>query len=395
MSSIKILHASDLHIAIAEQRRSFKDAMEDAVRAVAKLRPKATFLALRKMSLASSYDAQVLEHLAELIVLNAKHVKPDVEQLPEDFARQKHLVFVREKLDAVIFTGDLATTGLDGDIERVNSFLNADYIRDSPHKPKDPTLGIATLASIDTTKTHIVCLPGNHDRYQFLFNRPIPTYFPGGKVFDSEVLDYQSEPVRTFAIPASGNLQVVIFAADFTLKRLLDCDCGFGWIAQGRVYHGKNSVLEKLVEKTIKKKDDVARQNPGTHLCILWALHFPPAFPDQSDLHKLIDEGELLKIADEIGVHGILAGHTHFQKKYRDDDPKQSPVFCCGTSTQHEPASSVQNLPPDSPTGNFFQILTVSADEGGAIHIKCDEYKYSVTAGQAGMTEVHWREYHR
>src|SRR5689334_21432879 len=103
MSSIRILHASDLHIAFTEKRRSIKDAAMDAKPAALHLDQKATFSALRKMALASSFDAQILEHLAELIVNNAKHVKPGVEQFTEDFARQRHLVYLKEKLDAIVF----------------------------------------------------------------------------------------------------------------------------------------------------------------------------------------------------------------------------------------------------------------------------------------------------
>lgn len=385
MSSIRILHASDLHIAFDEQRRSIKDAAFDALAVAARRKPKDTWIALRKMALASSYDAQILEHLAEVIVNNAKHVKPGVLQIPEEFARQHHLIYLKEKLNAIVFTGDLATTGLNDDLKQVASFLRADYLSGSPHRPQDASLEIPTLAGIDIP---VVCLPGNHDRYRIPLN--LPTYLPGGKEFDTEVLDYQSEPVRRFDVPASGNLQVVIFAVDFTLKRLRDSRYGVGWIAQGRVYHGDGSALEKLEADTRTIKADIAQSKPKTHLCVFWALHFPPAFPNMPRLHKLIDENKLLEKADEIGVHGILAGHTHFQKKYRDTNPKKCPVFCCGTTTQHEPVINLDD--PPAPPGNYFQVLTVSADSKGAIHIKRDQYRYGVTAGQASTTEKHWRE---
>jgi len=379
MSSIKILHASDLHIAFTEKRRSIKDAASDALSAALNRNAKATWIALRKMALASSFDTQILEHLAEFIVTNVKHLQPGATRITEDFARQRNIVYLTEKLDAIVFTGDLATTGLKGDLERVGLFLRADYAPNSPHRPRDTDPDIPTLASL---KTPIVCLPGNHDRYWLPLG--LPSYFPGGKVFDTEVLDYRKEPVKRFEIPPNGNLQVVIFAADFTLKRWHHSRHGVGWIAQGRVYHGKGSTLEKLVAQTAT---EIAGAKSGTHLCILWALHFPPEFPEQSRLNMLIDEEKLLKKADELGVHGILSGHTHFQKKYRDTDPAKCPVFCCGTTTQHEPVTSVnEHLPP----GNFFQILTVSVDSMGAIDITRDEYRYGVTAEKAGTTESHW-----
>jgi 3',5'-cyclic AMP phosphodiesterase CpdA len=388
MSSIRILHASDLHIAVTELRRSIKDAASDAKFAAMRLDPKATFKALRKIALASSFDSQILEDLAEVIVHNAKHVKPDVRQFTEDFARQRHFVYLKEKLDAVVFTGDLATTGLKDDLEQVKLFLQKDYHRGSPHRPKDPTGRIATLSAVNTTATPVICLPGNHDRYWLPLG--FPAYLPGSEEFDVEVLDYKNEPVRRFPIPPSGNLQVVIFAADFTLKRRRHSRYGVGWIAQGRIYHGKGSTLEKLVADT---ENEIAVTKPGTQLCILWALHFPPEFPQQSRLSMLIDEDKLLEQADKLGVHGILAGHTHDQKKYRDTDPKKCPVFCCGATTQHEPVTSLEDLAANSPRENLFQVLTVSTKADGAIDIQRDEYRYGPIVGEATATEKHWHKF--
>src|ERR1700720_1064243 len=227
MTSIRILHASDLHIAVGDQRRSYVDAISDAVSTLPNLDPKLTWIALRKLALASSYEPQVLEDLAEFIVNNVRGVKPDVAQLIESVAKQHDIVILNEKLDAIVLTGDLATTGLEHDLRRVHSFLNADYEPDTPHKPKDAGSIIAAISAVNTDITPIACLPGNHDRYSFPVG--LPTYMPGCRSFDTLLLDYQHQPVRKIVVPSNSDLKVVIFAADFTLRRLRDSKGPLGW----------------------------------------------------------------------------------------------------------------------------------------------------------------------
>jgi hypothetical protein len=94
-------------------------------------------------------------------------------------------------------------------------------------------------------------------------------------------------------------------------------------------------------------------------------------------------------------VNGILAGHTHYQQTYRDTNPEKScPVYCCGTTAQHEPQTSVRTRASASPTGNLFQILNITCDSG-KIKIVPEEYQYGVTAGAMDMTQRHWRQISR
>lgn len=389
MASIRILHASDLHIAAADQRRSVKDAVKDAISTLPGFRAKATWKALRRISIASSYEPRVLSHLAEFIVHNGKGVKPDVMQYDEEWAFKHNLVFLEEKLDAVVFTGDLATTGLDNDLKRVDRFFNADYDPDVPHLPIDRGSTIATLSALDKARTPVVFLPGNHDRYWFHWK--VPTYMPGHGAFDTIVSDYRSEPVQRTPITAGHNdLQVVVFAADFTLSRFRDHQGPGGWVAQGKVYEDEdNNILGDLVSKT---ENEIASRKPNVALCILWAIHFPPAFRGQSPLHKLINDSRLLEEADRLRINGILAGHTHYQRRYRDEDPPGAcPVFCCGTTTQHEPKTSVEN-PTQRYRENLFQILTIFVNEVGKIQIDTEDYYHPPAKAFPPREETHWQK---
>lgn len=351
--------------------------------------PRATWNALRKMSIASSYEPRALKHLAEFIVHNARGVKPNVTQYTEEAIAGHSFVLLKEKLDAVVLTGDLATTGLDRDLKRVQLFLNEQYDSNVPHKPLDRGRIVATLSALDKTKTPVAFLPGNHDRYWFHWK--VPTYMPGHPAFDSLLSDYRSEPVqRTVVTDEHNELQVVILAADFTLRRFKDHEGAFGWIAQGKVYEDEeNDVLGELVRKT---NSELEARQPEVALCILWAVHFPPQFDRQSDQHKLINEGRLLEEADRLHVNGILCGHTHYQRKYRDKDPNTCPVFCCGTTTQHEPKTSIQEPTPQRYRRNLFQILTISTTETEKIRIDPPEHYYHPPAkALAPRLKTHWQ----
>lgn len=48
-------------------------------------------------------------------------------------------------------------------------------------------------------------------------------------------------------------------------------------------------------------------------------------------------------------------------------------VYCCGTTTQHEPLTMTQR---DGERGNFFQIITVTGDADAKINISGKDYGY-------------------
>ncbi len=100
MASVRILHASDLHIAAVENITSPADRFTPGTIKDA---------ALNRM-LASSYDSSILLHLAK-------------------FAYQQAEL---GRLDAILLTGDIATTGSSEDLRKAHEFI---------HAPVDPDLG--------------------------------------------------------------------------------------------------------------------------------------------------------------------------------------------------------------------------------------------------------------
>jgi 3',5'-cyclic AMP phosphodiesterase CpdA len=381
MPSIRILHASDLHISTYKNRVS-------AVDHFAQLRMTGDmgvwqlgalawqfYEAFRRKMTASSYDPVVLKFLAQFIYSHARQKRWKGGTVSEAGA---------DKVDAIILSGDLATSGYDTDIDKVKEFLSAAPHPWYPYASSDED-EVATLAAIVSPVWY---LPGNHDRFVpntdwFSFHGvPFPNLFsPGGTNFDQKIRDYQTErALELGAVPdwqtGAAGFRVVVLAADFALQQPGDHKGFYGWLAQGCVYQ---PVLSQLVEKTEKAIARHQQFDEGV-LGILWAIHFPPAFPQIAETNRLLFEGSLLSEANRMGVRAILAGHTHEQVRYSKPGLKCE-VLCCGSSSQH--------VPPGSGGRNRFQIIDLSLDAAENIQINLENYVYK-RAGQDGAPSAHF-----
>jgi len=254
---------------------------------------------------------------------------------------------VKDSLDAIVITGDIATTGLEHDLEKARIFI------EGPPNPEDPRIsedGIATVSGLGVK--HIILLPGNHDRYRE-WRDPLGLvslgYTPGNKMFHDVFHRHWRNDVKITPIEKDG-LAVVICAADFSLRRWQDARLPLpsNWHAQGLVY--TNDILPELVSQTQAARTDCLRRD--LEIVIIWALHFPPAFPNASSVMKLLDEQHVIAAANECEVAFILAGHTHKQVAY--PLPNSSAyVFCAGSASQ-----------ADVEEGNYCQIISIdNADE--------------------------------
>ena len=377
MPTLRILHASDLHISLFKNMVSsvdhfsnLRDQQNLNFWTLSKLAAE-FFRSFRKKMTASSYDPVVLKRFAHFVYNHSRTKFVDgavsIEKEPT-------------KVDAVILTGDLATTGSPHDIERVSSFLS------SPFDARYPYLNNNHEATLSAIQDPIWFFPGNHDRFVptlswiWINHLPFPKFFePGGIQFDTQLLNFRSEPVRVLdGLSASDNLatlRVVVIAADFSLKRLGDHDGIYGWLAQGRVYE---NVLGELVKKTQEQISKHKAENTGT-LCVLWAIHFPPGFPHISPTNRLLMEEQLIAQAKQNGVEAILAGHTHEQTSYRKP-AMSSDVLCCGSTSQR--------VPSNSRGANRFQIIDIST-QGAGVHIDVENYKYK-RAGEDGVSIAHF-----
>lgn len=362
MASVRILHASDLHICTVSNLTSPVDRITAGT----------FFDAVVHGILVSSYDVSVLQRFADFVYQQA----------------------ARGLLHAVVLTGDIATTGEREDLSKALEFFKAkpDFRLSTQTTEQEPTLAGISIP--------LFLLPGNHDRY-----RTGPGYAPGGlgygpggRVFDDVFDDYWREPVMPildlrnevhdygfhtkgsdshtesspnpspqpsnpstkvldYAPIRNGGLAVAIISADFNLLTSDHCDTPFGWLAQGKAYE---DILDLLEETTNTIVDSWGESN---QLCVIWAVHFPPSFPHVSRLMRLIDSDKFIRSANRCRVNAVLAGHTHDPVRYRRPEMKFD-VFCAGTVSQ-----------AFAPCSNHFRILEIKNDSG-EISIASEDYLF-------------------
>jgi 3',5'-cyclic AMP phosphodiesterase CpdA len=317
MASVRILHASDLHIANQENITSPAD----------RFTPGTIKDAAVNRMLASSYDSGILLHLARFAYQQAQ----------------------KGMLDAILLTGDISTTGSREDLQKSVDFI---------HEPAEHGLGWQNAmgqARLADVGVPVWLLPGNHDRYETTFYG----YVPGGNEFDDVFQNDWQGPVMCYDPITKSGLTVTVIAADFNLKRSRDSERILGWLAQGKVY---DEILNEL-EATTKGLPRYARQ------CVIWAMHFPPAYPKVSPYLELLDSELLILRANDCGIKAVLAGHTHDAVKYRRPNMKFD-VFCAGTVSQ-----------AFAPEGNHFRIIEINSDGAGNVSINSEEYRFNKVMG--------------
>lgn len=390
MTPIRVLHISDLHLAQQPYRRSVLDRSTAVLSAVKKLILSDIKHSIIHGNLSDLSDAfkdlldddnivalrnaletvdreqvnAAIDRVLETIVLGDGSFENLVRQTMRDFTLASTFNpglldclcnFIEEEdqnLKAVIITGDLATTGLQVDLNKGLDFLE----------------GGPSSQSISSVKAAKLLLPGNHDR--FVYTPRGFLYAPGGSLFDTIFRNYWSGSVRAYEpLRDSGSdLSVIIIAADFGLRSKNDCTLPLlkiGRLAQGRVYP---VILAQLVSLTrqLQAEETAAGYMP----VVLWAVHFPPFFVHQNSskaaralyrvAKNLIDEKSFVKEAANQNVYAILSGHTHEAQDYRKHGVR---ILCAGDATA------------DDATKKQCQIIEISRDQNNKPQILMTAYE--------------------
>jgi 3',5'-cyclic AMP phosphodiesterase CpdA len=313
MESIRILHASDLHIArIASLKAPFEGfSIRNLLNSV------------RYRSLTTSYDPSILKAFSEFVTQ-------------------------QRRLDAVVLTGDIATTGEYDDLVEAHRFIQGGFATAwFSHYSAFPNPSLSSSVPI-----HL--LPGNHDR----LTKGANVYAPGGHLFHKVFAGHWVGDVRAYPIIAKRSLAVAIIGADFSLRDSKDCRYPLlNKYAQGRVY---TDVLQQLVLQTQSERD-----NWGDELIVLWALHFPPGYRKLARNMRLIDDTDLIKAANECNVSAVLCGHSHEQLNYRRGE-MHFEVLCAGTVSAFLPRER-----------NHFQIINISP-----VGREVDSYEFDRAYGE-------------
>ena len=266
-------------------------------------------------------------------------------------------------LDAVIITGDLATTG-----EAVDLQIAANFLGGTPPTWWNNRRG--GIPSLIAQGVPVVTLPGNHDRYDGLFqprSRKFEKFF--GMYWDMDIAEISFSPnpilsetgrVRYTTLERDGVVLGVVMA-DLSLDDAHSGSGLGGFIGQGRA---AAKILEEMIQST--KIIRLGTESERMQSAVIWAVHFPPEFPGLDLELALLQGQDLVEAADQSGVSVLLAGHTHESISYTavSSGGHELNIICSGPSCGM------------SEHGNFsYSILEINAD-GTTITVNPIHYKW-------------------
>lgn len=275
-------------------------------------------------------------------------------------------------VDALLITGDLATTGTQNDLDSAKDWIAGNAA--ARHIPRnlfrsDVAPRLATVA-----KTLII-MPGNHDRFQRQNNIPRSPLFE--TVFGSHwdmgsgrTMPAENVPEIRKTIIQNGDDWLIVLCADFSLREKSDQDCIFGYLGQGRAYQ---NICDELVLETQFCRE----QHPNA--LIVWASHFPPKFDHErvGPRLRLLDEDKLLTAAADAEVRVIFSGHTHISKAYTVLGSRVV-VVCAGTPIAFGKDEE-----------QSFNTVTLSANQGSLTNlnvVRCSWHDKRATFKPSGSS---------
>ena len=370
MTKFRILHASDLHMGVEPWRVDSTSAgwYPEVVRKRSRFALPLTVFKRALRAVAGRFGLPVTD-LKKAFRAVAGLFRKDLGELIQSWRLVSHdkivlrafAIFahnIRKTIDAMIITGDLATTGNLTDLQAAYEFLTAPAgQRSYLTAVGEPTLSEWMGPPINPNQRQLLdILPGNHDRY-----RPGLRCLPGGTVFDarfSPALWVSGTRVQAGLAKRKNDVVLHVVKADFALSRWYHGKFFYylpGWYGQGRVYE---EVLEELVEET-KRIRKIITDQECTPIS-LWAIHFDPFTTDET--LQLLESERLIEAAKEANVTAILCGHTHESKIKPLSDT--TTVYACGTTcqankTKKQDASKVKDA---SKILNDCQVLEIEVD---------------------------------
>ena len=331
MANFRIAHVTDLHISRYENWLSPFEA-EDKAKALSKA---ALDVLLKRNSRGRVAD-----------IFYPSTFNPDVAQ---SLLRTLHTEL--SNLDAIIVTGDIATTGDPKDLAFAKEFFDGKM-------PLEWNSIAGSLPSIlKDRKYTFLAMPGNHDRYQGIAKGPSSNEFEKyfGDFWDMErghtygVIGGDTHRVRITTLRQENTI-LAILSADFSLQSSHSAVGAEGYLGQGRV---DSKVLVELAFATSSLKEQTSES--GLALVLIWAIHFPPKFPKIEPELELLDGEMLVDEASKCGVDCILTGHTHETLLYMAaaNGPLPVKIICSG------PSSGI------SKHGMYaFSIIEINDDQG-------------------------------
>lgn len=245
----------------------------------------------------------------------------------------------QRQLDAVLITGDLATTGSQSDLKNAHAFVDNNAANRWLGTNGNPTLRIAQDNQARAVP-EIFLIPGNHDRYQDDRLRS-----PGCINFDNIFKQYwpakwSAHRLALLTDPGNSRDRLMIIGADLSLQNAKQATAILGRYGQGFAEQG---TIDELVRLTCAAHSQLT--------AVAWAVHFPPNFQGIKDNLRLVDEHMLVTAAQTAGVSHLFCGHTHQTRIYRISTQGTQVVHC---------APSLCQVNKNNQNGFLLHRITVS-----------------------------------
>jgi 3',5'-cyclic AMP phosphodiesterase CpdA len=295
--------------------------------------------------------------------------------LPSSFTGRKAIILadllvdLKDEIDALLITGDLATTGDIQDLEAAK-----DWIVGNASTKYIPALrGFApvpnTVRRIGDVKPFVI-IPGNHDRFLGRKNEPgstsfetvFGTYWDLDSGFVDQTCPFPAIRKTTLRSRASANSteKLTFLCADLALRAKHDDQGTWGYLGQGRAY---SDICTDLVDETRHCRSEDSLN------CVVWVIHFPPRFehPKVGNRLRLLGEDLLLDSADSVDVKLVFTGHTHLADVYKARKSR-AVVVCAGTPIAFGKGEE-----------HSFNLATLDVDQGCLVDAKVVHWAFNST----------------
>jgi hypothetical protein len=257
------------------------------------------------------------------------------------------IVELRDEVDAVVLTGDIATTSAKPALDEACHWLRH----------------TARLAG-----KRMIALPGNHDRFG-----PFPSYSPGSSAFEIALakvsgIETPAPQHGVKALPLDDTCLLV--CTDLTLRTDKEANRPHGSVAQGIVRRAKD-VTEAITNALTARI---------THIVV--ATHFPLySLPSKINDHECIHGGALLaelsRIAETLPVL-VISGHLHREHSLRVGSLFQL-VSATASQTLH-PSTERIARPSNLALSGAHAAVTVRTEPNGFVATRW-RYGTDVTLG--------------
>jgi predicted phosphodiesterase len=212
-------------------------------------------------------------------------------------------------VDAILISGDIATTGAMLDLATAQRFVN--------DAADDGFLSKEARPTLSASRKDVYLIAGNHDRFKSDFSPVTSNSFDFA--FANHLRRQHEIDGVGYWVRRKEGKRIAFVTGDFCLKSYADASSRARAFGQGRVY---DATLKNMIDVTFKLKQF------DSSVTIVWLIHFAPFNCNNKDI-ELHDWSKIPLAASAAGVAVTICGHTHREEMHVISDHL---ILCAGSS---------------------------------------------------------------